>query len=95
MINEADEGVRLDIKVIPKRGSFKYLGSVILGNGKINDDVTHCIGAGWMKWRLAFSVLCDKYVSLRLKDMFYRVVVRSTMLFGQSVGQLRKFMSIR
>ncbi|KAG5583283.1 hypothetical protein H5410_053910 [Solanum commersonii] len=86
VLNEADEDVRLDTKVILKRGSFKYLGSIIQGNGEINDDVTHCIGAGWMKWRLKFGVLCDKYMSLRLKGKFYRVVVRPTMLFGQSVG---------
>lgn len=27
---------------------FKYLRSIILGNGEIDD-----IGVGWMKWRLA------------------------------------------
>lgn len=29
----------------------------------------------WVKWRLAFGVLCDKNVSSRLKGKFYRVVV--------------------
>jgi len=49
--------VRLDSQVIPKRESFKYLGSIIQGGGEINEDVTQCIGAGWMKWRLASGVL--------------------------------------
>ncbi|XP_070049706.1 uncharacterized protein [Nicotiana tomentosiformis] len=35
-----------------------------------------------MKWRLAFSTLCDKNVPPKLKGKFYRVVVRPTLLYG-------------
>nr|XP_009775252.1 PREDICTED: uncharacterized protein LOC104225182 [Nicotiana sylvestris] len=35
-----------------------------------------------MKWRLAFGVLYDKNVPLRLKGKFYRVVVRPATLYG-------------
>ncbi|XP_070032847.1 uncharacterized protein [Nicotiana tomentosiformis] len=59
--------VILDSQVIPKRESFKYLGSIIQGDGEIDEDVTHRIGVGWMKWRLASGVLCDKKVSPKLK----------------------------
>ncbi|KAG5583498.1 hypothetical protein H5410_054125 [Solanum commersonii] len=38
---------------IPKRQSFKYLGSIIKGDKEIYNDVEHCIGAGWVKWKLA------------------------------------------
>ncbi|KAM3283029.1 hypothetical protein P3S67_026674 [Capsicum chacoense] len=65
-----------------KRDSFKYLGSVIQGNGEIDEDVSHRIGAGWMKWKLASGVLCDKKVPPKLKGKFYRVVVRPAMLYG-------------
>nr|XP_009787873.1 PREDICTED: uncharacterized protein LOC104235760 [Nicotiana sylvestris] len=41
--------VRLGPQVIPKRDNFKYLGSMIQGDGEINEDVTHRIRAGWMK----------------------------------------------
>ncbi|XP_075080593.1 uncharacterized protein LOC142166076 [Nicotiana tabacum] len=74
--------VRLGSQVISKRDSFKHLGSVIQGDGEIDEDVTHRIGAGWMKWRLASGVLCDKKVSPILKGKFYRVVVRPAMLYG-------------
>ncbi|PHT47840.1 hypothetical protein CQW23_12048 [Capsicum baccatum] len=46
--------------VVCKRDSYKYLGSVIQGNGDIDEDFSHRIGAGWMKWKLASGVLCDK-----------------------------------
>lgn len=38
--------VRIGTQVIPMRGSFKYLGSIIQENGKIDEDVAHRIGAG-------------------------------------------------
>nr|XP_009606306.1 uncharacterized protein LOC104100708 [Nicotiana tomentosiformis] len=47
--------VRLDSQVILKRGSFKYLGSFIQENEEIDEDVTHHIGAGQMKWRVLAS----------------------------------------
>ncbi|XP_070049847.1 uncharacterized protein [Nicotiana tomentosiformis] len=59
--------VRLDTQVIPKRDSFKYLGSIIQGNGEVDEDVMYRIGAGWMKWWLTFGVLYDKDVPLRPK----------------------------
>lgn len=34
----------------------------------------------WMKWRQAFGVLCDKRVSHKLKDKFYRTAMRHAML---------------
>ncbi|XP_070042528.1 uncharacterized protein [Nicotiana tomentosiformis] len=74
--------VRLGSQVVPKRGSFKYLGSVIQRDGEIDEDVTHRIGLGWMKWRLAFRILCGKKVSSILKGNFYRAMVRPAMLYG-------------
>ncbi|XP_055825518.1 uncharacterized protein LOC129894046 [Solanum dulcamara] len=52
--------VRLSTHPILKRESFQYIGSIIESSGDINDDVTHRIGAAWMKLRLASKVLCDK-----------------------------------
>ncbi|KAG5578279.1 hypothetical protein H5410_058413 [Solanum commersonii] len=69
--------MKIDAQVIPKRESFKYLASIIQGDGEIEDDVAHRVGAGWVKWRL----LCDKNVSPRVKSKFYRMVIRSTLLY--------------
>ncbi|KAF3685402.1 putative xyloglucan glycosyltransferase 5-like [Capsicum annuum] len=83
LINETQEArvvVKLDSQAIQKRDSFKYPGSMIQGNGEIDQDVTHRIRTGWLKWRLASGVLCDKKVPPKLKGKFYRVVVRPAML---------------
>ncbi|KAG5590370.1 hypothetical protein H5410_040884, partial [Solanum commersonii] len=82
VVEEAEVEVRLASQIIPKRESFKYLGSVIQESGDIDDDVTHHIGVAWMKWRLASRVLCDKKIPSRLKGKFYRVGVRPALLYG-------------
>lgn len=41
--------VKLEAQEVYKRDNFKYLRSVIQSNGEIDEDVSHRIGAGWMK----------------------------------------------
>ncbi|KAF3615739.1 putative transcription factor MYB86-like [Capsicum annuum] len=64
---ETDVVVKLDSQAIQKRKSFKYLGSMIQGDSEIDEDVRYRIRVGWLKWRLALGVLCDKNVPLKLK----------------------------
>jgi hypothetical protein len=71
-----DEGdVRLDGQVVPKKDTFHYLGSMLQKNGDIDDDASHRIKAGWLKWHQASSVLCDPKVPLKLKGKFYRTAI--------------------
>jgi hypothetical protein len=71
-----EEGdVRLDGQMVPKKDTFRYLGSMLQKNGDIDEDVSHRIKAGWLKWRQAFDVLCDPMVSLKLKGKFYRITI--------------------
>jgi hypothetical protein len=51
-------------------------------DGDIDEDVSHRIKAGWMKWRQTSGVLCDKRVPHKLKAKFYRTSTRSAMLYG-------------
>jgi hypothetical protein len=77
-----EEGdVRLDGQVVPKKNTFHYLGSLLQKNGDIDEDVSHRIKAGRLKWRQASGVLCDPRVPLKLKDKFYRAVIRPAMLY--------------
>ncbi|XP_016540914.1 uncharacterized protein LOC107841540 [Capsicum annuum] len=52
------------------------------GNNDINEDISHRIRGGWIKWRVASRVLCDKKVLPKLKGKFYRVAVRLAILYG-------------
>ncbi|KAM2859996.1 hypothetical protein COP2_025345 [Malus domestica] len=53
-----------------------------LGNGEFDGDLTHRIQAGWMKWKSASGVLCDRRRPLKLKGNFYRTTIRPAMLYG-------------
>jgi hypothetical protein len=78
-----EEGdVRLDGQVVPKKDTFRYLGSMLQKDGDIDEDLSHRIKASWLKWRQASGVLCDLRVPLKLKGKFYRTVIRPAMLYG-------------
>ncbi|KAG2581508.1 hypothetical protein PVAP13_6KG039370 [Panicum virgatum] len=78
-----EEGdVSLEGQVVPKRDTFRYLGSMLQRDGDIDEDVSHRNKAGWMKWCQASGVLCDKKVPQKLKGKFYRTAIRTAMLYG-------------
>ena len=71
-----EEDVSLEGQVVPRKDTFRYLGSMLQRDGDIDEDVSHRIKAGWMKWRQASGVLCDKRVPQKLKGKFYRTAIR-------------------
>jgi hypothetical protein len=79
---QGEEDVRLDGQVVPKKDTFHYLGSMLQKNGDIDEDVSHRIKVGWLKWRQTSDVLCDPRVPLKLKDKFYWTAIRPAMLYG-------------
>jgi hypothetical protein len=44
-----DGDVSLGGQVVPKKDTFRYLGSMLQRDGDIDEDVSHRIKAGWMK----------------------------------------------
>jgi hypothetical protein len=86
-----EEGdVRLDGQVVPKKDTFRYLGSMLQKNGDIDKDVSHTIKAGRLKWRQASGVLCDPRVPLKLKGKFYRTTIRPAMLYGAECWPIKR-----
>jgi hypothetical protein len=65
-----------------KKNTFRYLGSILQKDGDIDEDLSHRIKPGWLKWRQASGVLCDLRVPLKLKNKFYRITIRPFMLYG-------------
>jgi hypothetical protein len=74
--------VKVGDHIIPQVTRFKYLGSIVQNDGEREANVSHHIQAGWLKWRRASGVLCDKRVPLKLKGKFYRTTIRPAMLYG-------------
>jgi hypothetical protein len=68
--------------VVAKKDTFQYLGLMLQKNDDIDEDVRHRLSAGWLKWRQASGVLCDKRVLQKLKGKFYRTAIHPTMLYS-------------
>ena len=74
--------VSLDGQVVAQKDTFRYLGLKLQKDGNIDEDVRHRISAGWLKWRQASGILCDRRVPQKLKGKFYRTAIRPAMLYG-------------
>ncbi|XP_058009298.1 uncharacterized protein LOC131183163 [Hevea brasiliensis] len=84
------EGVSLNGVALSQSNHFKYLGSVLQVDGGCEEDVSHRIKAGWLKWRRATGVLCDRKIPNKLKGKFYRTAIRSAMLYGSECWALKE-----
>nr|GEY18963.1 retrovirus-related Pol polyprotein LINE-1 [Tanacetum cinerariifolium] len=90
-----EEEIRIGEHILEPKESFRYLGSVTHKSRRIEDDVTHRIQVGWLKWRAATGILCDKKVPLKLKGKFYRVAIRPAMMYGSECWPLMKVQAYR
>lgn len=89
-IGRNEEKVCIGDQILQPKESFRYLGSVIHKSGRIDNDVTHRIRAGWAKWRASSGVLCDKKVPFKLKGKFYKVAIRPAILYGSECWPITK-----
>ncbi|XP_071687880.1 uncharacterized protein [Rutidosis leptorrhynchoides] len=57
--DEQDDGVNICIgeQVLHPKTFFRYLGSMLHKSGRIDEDVSHRIKVGWMKWRAIYTDL--------------------------------------
>lgn len=54
-------------KSYPREEVSSIFGPIIQRKGEIDDDVAHHLGTGWVKWRLATEVMCNKKCSQGLR----------------------------
>ena len=69
---------------------FRYLGTIVQKDGELDGDVTHRIKARRLKWKSALGLLCDRGMPLRLKEKFYRTVIRPALLYGVECWAVKK-----
>ena len=81
-VRSEDEDVTLDGQVVPKKDTFRYLESMLRSDGDIDEDVSHRIRAGWVKWRQPSGIICARKVPQKLKGEFYSMAIKPVMLFG-------------
>ncbi|XP_057540781.1 uncharacterized protein LOC130818636 [Amaranthus tricolor] len=77
-------------EVVTSTAKYRYLGLIFQSSVEIVGDVTHQIQAGWLKWRVAIEVLCDRKFPSRLKGKFYRMAIRPALLYGTECWPVKK-----
>jgi len=56
----ASQVMKMNGDVVGEVEWFKYLGSLLQKNGCFEENINRKIMCGWMKWKNASGVLCDK-----------------------------------
>jgi hypothetical protein len=55
---------------------------MLQSDGEIDENVSHRIRVRWMKKRQTSDILYNKKVPNKLKDKFYRTIIRFVMMYG-------------
>ena len=82
--------VSIDETITKSITKYNYLGSIIQRDEEIDGDVNHRIQVGWLNWRAAAAVLCDKKFPSKVKGKFYRATIRPTLLYGTECWSIKK-----
>ncbi|XP_026426083.1 uncharacterized protein LOC113322241 [Papaver somniferum] len=91
----AQGNILLDGQPVPRKESFRYLGSILQSNGGIEEDILHRTQSGWGKWRMDSGVLCDRKVPLKLKGKSYKYAIRHAMLYGAECWEINSRDTLR
>ena len=82
--------IQLGNQTIQQVDKFSYLGSIIQKDCEVDSDVNNRIQAGWVKWRKATGIICDRKVKDKIKGKFYRTAIRPAMLYGSECWALKR-----
>ena len=89
--NEAnDDNILMQDYVLKKVTTFRYLGSTLSEDGKLDEEVEKRIQAGWRNWKRLSGVLCDKRLSARRKGKVFKVAIRPAMTYGTETWSIKK-----
>ncbi len=88
--NDTETTVNIVDAELPTVTSFKYLGSIFTSEGGSQDDVNNRIRIGLMKWKEASGVMCDRKMPVKLKDKFFKTMIRPAMIYGSGCWSVKK-----
>ena len=86
---QRDYEVDMETTKIEKVEKFKYLGSIIMENGDLEEEVTHRV-QGWNNWKKVSGVLCDRKIKARMKVRVYKTVVRPALMYENETWPSKK-----
>jgi hypothetical protein len=81
-IDSDQNQLTVDEWLLDPKDNFRYLGSIISGNGTIAEEISARIRAAWLAWRKVSGVIYDRRIPLKLKGQIYKTAVRPALLYG-------------
>ena len=87
---DGNSDINLQGHNLERVNTFKYLGATLAENGELDAEMTHIIQTGWQNWKRVSGILCDRRISLRVKEKVYKTVVRQAMMYGAETWAVKK-----
>ena len=87
---QGDYEVDIEATKVEKVETFKYLGSIIMENGDLKEEVTHRVQVGRNNWKKVSGVLCDRKINARMKGRVYGTVVRPALQYRTETWPSKK-----
>ena len=74
--------IEMDMHRLEEVASFRYLGSIVQGDGELCQEVTHRMQCGWSNWRRCRGILLGRRMPVKLKGRIHQQVVRLAILYA-------------
>ena len=82
--------INLQGETLERVNTFKYLAATLAEHGYLDAEMTHRIQSGWKNGKRVLGILCDRRISLRVKDKVYKTVARPAMMYGAETWSVKK-----
>ena len=82
--------IRLEGEEVKRVKTFKYLGSTLADDGKLDTEVNHRVQSGLRNWKKVSGVLCDRRMKVKIKGKVYKTIVRPAMVYGAETWAVKK-----
>ena len=65
--------------------TFTYLGSTLMQDGELGEELTHRVQSGWKILERVSEVLCDRTMNVKTEEKVYRTVIGPTLVYRSRV----------
>ena len=69
---DGNSEIKLQGHNLERVDTFKHLGATLAENGALAAEMTHRMQSGWMNWKRASGILCDRRISFTVKGKYTR-----------------------
>ena len=87
---DGNSDINLQGHNLERVNTFKYIGATLAEPGDLDAEMTHMVQSGWKNWKRVSWILCDRRISLRVKEKVYMTFVRPAIMYGAETWAVKK-----